>query len=64
MVGNIKIYYYILLMANVIDDKVRDIKSVSKGKNINIIVANPMIWLAEATNNIVQEGENDPNWTI
>lgn len=26
-------------MANVIDDKVRDIKSVSKGKNINIIVA-------------------------
>jgi len=39
MVGNIKIYYYILLMANVIDDKVRDSKSVSKGKNINIIVA-------------------------
>ena len=26
-----------------------------------IIVANPMIWLAEATNNIVQGGENDPN---
>ena len=26
-------------MANVIDDKVRDSKSVSKGKNINIIVA-------------------------
>jgi hypothetical protein len=29
--------------------------------NINIIVANPIIWLAEATNNIVQGGENDPN---
>ena len=36
-------------------------KSLSYKDNINIIVANPMIWLAEATNNIVQGGENDPN---
>jgi len=36
-------------------------KSLSYKDYINIIVANPMIWLAEATNNIVQGGENDPN---
>ncbi|MEH1784990.1 MAG: PIN domain-containing protein [Nostoc sp.] len=36
-------------------------RALNYNNNLNIIVANPMIWLAEVTTNLVEGGENDPN---
>ncbi|MHC5822262.1 MAG: type II toxin-antitoxin system VapC family toxin [Nostoc sp.] len=36
-------------------------RALNYKNNLNIIVANPMIWLAEVTTNLVEGGENDPD---
>lgn len=36
-------------------------RALNYKNNLNIIVANPMIWLAEVTTNLVEGAENDPD---
>ncbi len=36
-------------------------KALSYRNNLNVIVANPMVWWAEVTTNLLEGEENDPN---
>ncbi|MHC5752237.1 PIN domain-containing protein [uncultured Nostoc sp.] len=36
-------------------------RALNYKNNLNIIVANPMLWLAEVTTNLIEGGENDPD---
>ncbi|NJL10424.1 MAG: type II toxin-antitoxin system VapC family toxin [Calothrix sp. SM1_7_51] len=36
-------------------------KALSYRNNLNVVVANPMVWSAEVTTNVLEGGENDPN---
>jgi predicted nucleic acid-binding protein len=36
-------------------------KALSYRNNLNVVVANPMVWWAEVTNNLLEGEENDPN---
>ena len=36
-------------------------KALSYRSNLNVVVANPMVWWAEVTTNLLEGEENDPN---